>query len=185
MRLNAAPKDVVAVHAPDILVASGKMETAIDQYYDIEVDVPNNPALSLKIGRISVLRRAMPIAELELKKLEANDPSYGHRLLSAYMAATRGARDEAEQELDAAAAASVPGDDFWTSAAEVYAMLGATTEVIDALEKAAARKEPTAAYILTNPLFEYLRSDSRYRALRATLSRHQAEVRSAVAQIPL
>jgi hypothetical protein len=64
-------------------------------------------------------------------------------------------------------------------------MLGVTTEVIDALEKAAARKEPTAGYILTNPLFEYLRSDARFRALRSAFSRQQAEVRSAVAQIPL
>ncbi|HET7707857.1 MAG TPA: protein kinase [Thermoanaerobaculia bacterium] len=185
VRLNAAPKEIVAVHAPDILVATGKMGNAIDQYYDIEVDVPNNPHLSLKIGRISVLRRAMPIAELELKKLESNDPSYGFHLLKAYMATTKNAREEAEVELDLAAAASVAGDDFWTSAAEVFAMLGGTTEVMDALEKAAARKEPTAEYILTNPLFDYLRSDPRFRALRSALTAQQSEVRSAVAQVPL
>ncbi len=185
IRLNGAPKEIVAVHAPDILVATGKMENAIDQYYDIEVDVPNNPHLSLKIGRISVLRRGMPIAELELKKLESNDPAYGFHLLKAYMATTKNAREEAERELDLAAAASVPGDDFWTSAAEVFAMLGGTTEVIDALEKAAARKEPTAEYILTNPLFDYLRSDPRFRALRSALAAQQSEVRSAVAQVPL
>lgn len=185
MRLNAAPKEIVAVHAPDILVATGKMGNAIDQYYDIEVEVPNNPHLALKIGRISVLRRAMPIAELELKKLESSDPAYGFHLLKAYMATTKSAREEAELELDLAAAASVPGDDFWTSAAEVYAMLGGTTEVIEAIEKAAARKEPTAEYILTNPLFDYLRSDPRFRALRASLAAQQAEVRAAVAQVRL
>lgn len=185
-RLNAStPKEMVAVHAPDILVAGGQMEVAVEKYYDIEVDVPNNPALALKIGRISVLRRAMPIAELELQKLEKSDPNFGRHLLKAYIAASRGAagRAEAEADLDAAAAASVPGDDFWTSAAEVYAMLGVTEEVIGALEKAAARKEPTASYILTNPLFTYLRSEPRFLAVRSQLSAQQAQIRSALAQV--
>ena len=186
-RLNSAPPDTVAVHAPDILVASGRMEVAIDRYYDIEVNVPNNPALSLKIGRISVLRRALPIAELELQKLEKSDPAYGYHLLKAYIAASAGAagRAEAEQELDAAASASVPGDDFWTSAAEIYAMLGVTDEVIDALEKAAARKEPTSSYILRNPLFTYLRSEPRFLAVRAALGAQQNEIRAALEQVRL
>ena len=186
-RLNSAPAEMVAVHAPDILVASGQMEVAIDRYYDIEVNVPNNPALSLKIGRISVLRRALPIAELELQKLRKSDPAYGYHLLKAYMAASAGSagRAEAEQELDAAASASVPGDDFWTSAAEVYAMLGVTNEVIDALEKAAARKEPTSSYILRNPLFTYLRSEPRFLAVRSALSAQQNDVRAALEQVRL
>ena len=185
LRLNAAPKEMIPVHAPDILVASGRMESAVDQYYDIEVNVANNPALAMKIGRIAVLRRGTEIAELELKKLESSDPNFGYHLLKAYMAASRNDRATAEQELDLAAAASLPGDDFWTSAAEVYAMLGGTDEVIEALEKAAARKEPTASYILTNPLFGYLRSDQRFSALRSALSAQQAEVRAAVAQVAL
>ena len=185
-RLNAStPANLVAVHAPDILLAGGQMELAIDKYYDIEVNVPDNAALAMKIGRISVLRRAMPIAELELQKLERGDPAFGRHLLKAYMSASRGSagRAEAEAELDAAAAASTPGDDFWTSAAEVYAMLGVTDEVIEALERAAARKEPTSSYILTNPLFTYLRSEPRYLEVRRQLAAQQNEIRSALSQI--
>ena len=69
------------------------------------------------------------------------------------------------------------------SAAEVYAILGGTTEVLDALERAAARKEPTATYVLTNPLFSYLRSEDRFRALRVVLTNQQAEIRSALEQV--
>lgn len=185
MRLNAVPADIIAVHAPDIHMANGQIDTAVDKYYDIEADVSNNPALSLKIGRIAVLRRSMPIAELELQKLQTSDPAYGHHLLSAYIAASKGNRAEAENDLDEAASASLPGDDFWTSAAEVYAMLGLTDEVIEALDKAAARKEPAAGYILSNRLFDYLRSDSRFRSLRSRFAAQQEEVRAALAQVKL
>jgi hypothetical protein len=175
----------VPVHAPDILVATGRMEAAIDNYYDIEVDVPNNPALSLKIGKISVLRRSLPIADLELKKLEQSDPQYGYHLLKAYIAATKNVRDDAERELELAAGASQPGDDFWTSAAEVYAILGSNADVLSALDKAAGRKEPTSTYIMTNPLFRYLRSDEQFQSISASLSSQQNEIRSALAQIRL
>ncbi|HUP45014.1 MAG TPA: serine/threonine-protein kinase [Thermoanaerobaculia bacterium] len=185
MRLGGVPADIVPVHAPDIHLASGDLETAIDKYYDIEADVANNPFLTLKIGRIAVLRRSMPIAELELKKLEGGDSTYGYHLLSAYIAASKGRREEAERELDTAAAASLPGDDFWTSAAEVYAMFGANEEVIQALEKAATRKEPTAGYVLSNPLFRYLRSDARFAALRSRFAGQQNEIRTALAQVQL
>lgn len=184
-RLRALPANMVSVHAPDLLVASGKMESAVDPYYEIEANVPNNPALSLKIGRIAVLRRSLPIAELELKKLEQSDRDYGYHLLKAYIVGSQGSKETADEELDLAAGASQPGDDFWTSAAEVYAISGDSGRVLDALEKAVARKEPTAGYILTNPLFTYLRSDGRFQTLRATIAAQQNEVRAALAQVAL
>ena len=183
LALNQQSPQFVAVHAPDLLYMSGDMDKAIDRYYDIEVNVPNNPSLALKIGRISVLRRSLPIAEIELQKLQQHDPAYGYHLLKAYMEASKNQRDAAIAELEQAGMASIPGDDFWTSAAEVYAILGGTSEVLDALEKAAARKEPTATYVLRNPLFGYLRSDPRYEALRAVLLAQQAEIRTALAQV--
>src|SRR5205085_2287670 len=135
--------DKVAIHAPDLLVASGKMETAIDQYYDIEVKTPNNPALALKIGRIAVLRRSAPIADLELNKLAKLDPDYGYHLLNAYIAAGQNSKPGAEAELKAALAASKPGDEYYTSAAEIYAMFADNKNVISSLEKVAERREPT------------------------------------------
>lgn len=184
-RLSKVPAQLVPVHAPDLLVAAGNMEMAVDRYYDIEANVPNNAALSLKIGRIAVLRRSLPIAELELKKLEQSDREYGYHLLKAYIEATRRSQTAAEEELDRAAGASAPGDDFWTSAAEVYVILGQNDLVLQALEKAAARKEPTANYILTSPLFSYLRNEARYQSVRSALAAQQGEVRSALAQVTL
>jgi len=175
------PSGQVAFHEPDLLLADGKIEAAIEKYYDVEVGAPNNPALSLKIGRISVLRHSMPIADLELKKLEQNDPAYGAHLLKAYVAAQKGARAEAESELKAAAAGSKPGDDYWTSAAEVYAMLADSKGVIDALDKASERKEPTVSYVLVDPLFRYLDSDARFQSVRTKLIAGQTEMRNALA----
>jgi hypothetical protein len=111
---------------------------------------------------------------------------YGYHLLKAYMAATDASRRaEAEKELALAGAASTPGDDFWTSAAEVYAMVGDTARTLQALGKAAARREPTAGYILTNPLFGFLQSEPQFAEIRAALAAVQDETRTALAQITL
>ena len=181
-RLKNVPPLFVPLHDPDLAVAAGGMQAAIDRYYDIESNIPNNPALSLKIGRISVLRQSLPIAELELKRLQQSDPTYGYHLLKAYMAAHDKSRPEVEAELKLAGEASTPGDDYWTSAAEVYSLLGETTTVLAALQKAAARKEPTTSYILSNPLFGYLRSDAAFQQIRTELARQRDEVRAAFAQ---
>lgn len=181
-RFKSVPPLLVPLHEPDLAVAAGGMQTAIDRYYDIESNVPNNPALSLKIGRIAVLRQSLPIAELELKRLQESDPTYGYHLLKAYMAAHEKARPEVDLELKRAGEASTPGDDYWTSTAEVYSLLGETATVLDALQKAAARKEPTASYILTNPLFGYLRSEAAFQQIRAELAQQQNEIRAALAQ---
>ncbi|HKO59496.1 MAG TPA: hypothetical protein VJ276_26750, partial [Thermoanaerobaculia bacterium] len=182
-RLRSVAARDVAVHEPDILVATGKMESAIDKYYDIEVNVPDNPALSLKIGRLAVLRRTMPIADIELAKLEKNDPAYGYHILQAYMAAQRRDRVGAGKELEEARKALSPGDDYWTCAAEVYAMLGDTKAVIAALENAAARREPTTSYVLTNPLFAYLGSDPRFQKVRVSTAMNQRDIRTALQNV--
>ncbi|HVS32776.1 MAG TPA: protein kinase [Thermoanaerobaculia bacterium] len=184
-RLRSLPPGSVPVHPPDLLVAAGRMGAALDRYYEIESSIPTNAALSLKIGRISVLRRSMPIAELELKKLEQTDPIYGYHLLKAYIAAQQGSRELAENELKIAGAASTPGDDYWTSSAEIYAMVADNSRLLDALERAAARKEPTASYIMTNPLFGYLQSDPKYQEIQSALTIQQKDIRAALAQIAL
>ena len=57
--------------------------------------------------------------------------------------------------------------------------------VNDALERAAARKEPTASYVLTNPLFGFMQSDARFSKLRETLRAQQNEIRSALTGVTL
>ena len=87
------------------------------------------------------------------------------------------------KELETALKVATPGDDSWTSAAEVYAILNDTAGVLRSLETAAKRKEPTAAYVLAHPLFRYLESDARFQAVKAQFTAQQAEIRGALAQL--
>jgi hypothetical protein len=184
-RAGRMPVDKVAIHAPDLLVSSGKIDDAIDQYYDVEVKSPQNAALALKIGRIAVLRRTQQVADLELDKLSKLDPDYGYHLLKAYIAAGQNARPAVDAELKAALAGSKPGDDYYTSAAEIYAMLADNKSVISSLEKAAERHEPTSSYILADRLFAYLGSDAKFMSVRGTIAARGDEIRAALAQINL
>jgi hypothetical protein len=184
-RLRKLPPAQVASHEPDLLAAAGKVDAAGDKYYDVEVNVPRNAALSLKIGRISVLRHAMPIADIELQKLQELDPNYGYHILKAYIATQSGAKADAEAELKLARAASTPGDDYWTSVAEIAAMSADTKTVFTALENAIARKEPTASYVLSHPLFRYLQSDAGFEKIRLMLQQQQEEIRAALAKVVL
>jgi tetratricopeptide (TPR) repeat protein len=183
-RLKSAPAKA-EVHEPDALLAAGRIDQAVDRYYTVEESVPNNPALSLKIGRIAVLRHSMPIAELELKKLETSDPLYGLHILKAYLAAQSGNKAGAEEELRTALNASTPGDDYWTCVAEVQALAGNTTGILDALERAAMRKEPSAAYVMNDPLFSFLESDPRFQKIKESFLAQQNEIRSALATVSL
>lgn len=177
--------DTGAVHAPDALVASGRIDTAADKYYEEEQRMPRNPSLALKIGRIAVLRHSTEIADVELKKLEQSDPNYGAHILKAYLAAQSGNKAAAASELKAAEPASKPGDDYWTSVADIAAMNGDARGVNDALDHAAARKEPTASYVLANPLFGFLQSDARFLKIRQKLAEQQNEIRAALAGVTL
>ena len=174
-----------AVHAPDLLLSAGRIDNAVDQYYELERQTPNNAALALKIGRLAVLRRSKDIANNELKKLEQLRDDYGSHLLKAYIAAEAGARADAEAELKAAEALSQPGDDYWTSAAEVAAIRGDASGALTALEHAADRKEPTAGYVLTNRLLAFLASEPRYLKVRERFAAEQNEIRAALAGIAL
>ncbi len=184
-RLKAVPQGAVAVHEPDALIAAGRIDAAISKYYDIEVLQPTNSALALKIGRVSILRRSMAIAELELKKLEQLDPIYALPLLRAYIAAEKQDRAGARKALDEAERAAQPSDPYWTAAAEVHAIFADTRGVLDSLEQAVARKEPTGSYILANPLFRYLKNDERFMRMEKDLRAQQEEFRVALAQIGL
>jgi thioredoxin-like negative regulator of GroEL len=183
-RFSSMP-DLAEVQEPDLLLAVGRIELAAEKYEAIEEKVQYNPALSLKIGRLAVLRHSTSIAELELKKLQQTDPNYGLHLLKAYLAAQSGSRADVQSELTAAFSASRPGDDYWTCAAEVAA-IGADNEgLIAALEHAADRKEPTMSYILASPLFTFLQSDERFSSIRDKVLAAQNEVRAALATVTL
>jgi tetratricopeptide (TPR) repeat protein len=184
-RLNRVSLGDSAIQEPDLLLAAGKYEEAVSKYYDVEVNAPNNAALALKIGRLAVLRHTPDIAKIELDKLQKSDPNYGYHLLQAYVAAGQGARGEAETRLKEALKGSHAGDDYWTSAAEVYAMMGDAKSVVASLQSADNRREPTISYVLADPLFSFLASDAKYQAVRAALTSRQDEIRAALAQIAM
>ncbi|MGZ8851426.1 MAG: hypothetical protein ACXW3E_14010, partial [Thermoanaerobaculia bacterium] len=81
--------------------------------------------------------------------------------------------------------AAKPWDDFWTSSAEVYAMIGDNQAVIASLQQAADRSEPTVGYVLTHPLFAYLRSNPDFVEVRLRLMAGRETMRAALAQIPM
>jgi tetratricopeptide (TPR) repeat protein/class 3 adenylate cyclase len=171
------------IHEADALLAHGRIDTAADKYYDVKLKTPNNPALSLKIGRLSVLRHGLPLAEDELKNLQTSDPKFGAHVLQAYLMAQAGNRAGAQQEMDQAKAVSVPGDEFYTYAAEVAAIGGDPKATVDNLETAANRKEPTAAYVLSSPLFTFLQSDARFNKVREKMTLSQAEIKTALGAV--
>jgi len=179
-RLRRVPAIQVEAHEPDLKAAEGRINEAIGQYYKVEEAIPNNPALSLKIGRLSVLRHSLEIAELELQKLTVSDPLYGAHMLGAYIAAEKKQRDVAGKELAIALDTAVPGDQSWTYAAEVHAILNDAPGVIAALQKAAQRKEPSAGYILASPLFRYLENDPKFVSVRDQFAKQQDETKTAL-----
>lgn len=184
-KARGADPNAITIHEPDVLLAAGRIDPAADKYYDVELKAPANPALALKLGRISVLRHGSSIAEAELQKLEKEDPKYGLHMLRAYLFASGGNKNEAANELKAALAGSTPGDDYYTCAAEIAAINGDPKGTLDALDLAVKRKEPTGSYILANPLFSFLQSDARFGKLRETVNAQQNEIRSALANVSL
>lgn len=183
-RLNSTPLQS-DIQPPDLLLSSGRIDEAVQSYYTVEERVQNNPALALKIGKLAVLRHSTSIAQIELGKLQQSDPNYGLHILKAYVAAQLGNKVDANNELNAALAASKPGDDYFTSVAEIAVINGDTKGTLDALQKAFARKEPTTSYVLANPLFDFLRSDPDYQKLREQMVAQQAEIRTALASVQL
>ncbi|HVG22516.1 MAG TPA: protein kinase, partial [Thermoanaerobaculia bacterium] len=183
VRLERVPALQVQAHKPDLIAAAGRLGVAADRYYDVASNGGGNAALALKTGRLYVLRHTMTLAQEELKKLAVSDPLYGYHLLKSYIEAENGNAAAARKELGEALRVAEPGDESWTSAAEVHAILNDTNGVLSSLEKAVQRKEPSAAYVLANPLFHYLASEPRFQKVKADFAAQQDEVRRALAAV--
>ena len=182
-RMQGIPPNAIDVHEPDMIANAGRLEAAVQRYYTAEETAGNNPALALKIGRLAVLRHSLEMAEHQLTKLEQGDPLYGAPMLRAYIAAEKKDRAGADAQLKKALTASTPGDDAYTCAAEIYAILADNAATLASLEKAVERKEPTGAYIIANPLFRYLESEPKFQKLRQLLGMQKEEVREALLQV--
>jgi len=183
-RLGPARAASLGLHEPDILMAAGRIDAAASRYYDLQASDPQNPHLALKIGRIAALRRSLPMMELELKKLESADPSYGFPLLKAYLAAQTGGGD-----VDSTLRAVQPDDSrsvaFHTSCAEIFTMQNQPDKVIVELEQAVATGESTGSSILSNPLFGYLESEARFQTLKQSIQAQKAAVQASLGRMAL
>jgi hypothetical protein len=182
-RLQKTAARPLPLHAADATAARGQLGVAVQQYYQLEPAERDNPHLSLKIGRIDVLRHSIPAAELELEKLRVLDASYGAELLQAYLAAEKRDARGAADALARAGAARNRGADFHTASAEVHAILSDHRGVVRSLSAAVDSREPTFAYILANPLFAYLKEESEFAPLQARIAAAQQEVRASLASV--
>ena len=183
-RLQPLLREPPKFHAPDLLLATGQIDKAATPLFELETEQPQNPALALKIGRVAVLRRMMTIADLELKKLATLDPTFSQPLLQAYVLAQNGDRAGAESQLRKAQATATWKNLPYTYGAEVYALLGNQKGVIDSLEAAVSRAEPSGSYILNNPLFRYLDNDGHFRKIKASILAQQLEIKNQLATFP-
>jgi len=57
--------------------------------------------------------------------------------------------------------------------------------VVASLEKALKNSEPTATYVLSDPLFGYLRSDPGFRRVRDSFVAQQEAIKSALLRVKL
>lgn len=182
-RIEAAWGTKTPLHAADLVAAQGRLAAAVQQYYAVEPNQPENAALALKVGRIGVLRHSLPVAEFELEKLEKLDPAYGAPLLRAFIAAEKRDPASARRELALAGRAATPDLGFHAAAAEVHALLSDHAAVLQSIRSAIEVREPSLAYIEANPVFAYLRDDPRFIELRGDIDRAQAEIREGLAAV--
>lgn len=184
-RIGKQPPGTSMLHEPDFLLYSGRMERAVMQYYDVENADPNNPVLNLKIGRIAVLRHSMPMAQVELEKMQKLDPRYGYHLLRAYILAEQRDKAGAEAELRIAREAARWNDQPYTASAEVYAIASDARGVVESLRIAAERGEPTGYYVINNPLFRYLENDAQFATIREKLRKDIEDLKGVMATLGL
>ena len=169
------------LHPADVAVSEGKINEAVKEYYETEAQVPNNPYLMFKIGRIAVLRRSSQIATIEMDKLESQGVEPQRSFLRAYIAADGGDRAGAEASLNEALANAAWADSPMFHAAEIHAILRNAPRTLAAIEESVARQEPMMHAIATNPLFGYLRNEPRFRDAVGRLLEHQREIGASLA----
>jgi len=169
----------------DMILARGRLDAAAKKYYEDLNTQPDNPILALKIGRLAVLRRSDSVIQAEIEKLEKLQTPFELAMMRAYIDANEGNAEGAEMELQRAVESASPLDPVFTASAEVYLLLNRQQQVLESLEKAVSRAEPTHEYILSNPIFAYLANDQRFRSVLQTLGEQRAQISAALERIQL
>lgn len=184
-RLQSLKAENPRLSAGDLLLARGRLDAAAKKYYEDLDTQPDNPVLSLKIGRVAVLRRSDTVIQSETERLQRLGSPFEHAMLQAYVEANRGNADAAEAALASAEAAATALDPVYTATAEVYLLLNRQKQVAAALEKAIGRAEPTHDYILSNPVFGYITSDPAFRGVLQKIESQRAQISAALDNMQL
>ncbi|MCM2314661.1 MAG: protein kinase [Thermoanaerobaculia bacterium] len=153
------------IHEPDVLLARGRVDASVKAYYKVQETQQDNPWLSLKVGRLAVIRRSDTIIQLEHDRQKRLGHPYTLPMMNAFVAAGQGDAATADTEIAKAEAAPERAADHYTLVAEINVLLNRQKLVLEALDRSVARSEPTLTYIVSNPLFGYLQADPRFTKL--------------------
>ena len=153
------------IHEPDVTLARGRVDASVKAYYKVQETQQDNPWLSLKIGRLAVIRRSDSITQLEHDRQKRIGDPYTLPMMNAFVAAGLGDAETADAEIAKAEAAAARADEHYTLVAEINVLLNRQRKVLEALDLAVARSEPTLTYIVSSPLFAYLQADPRFTKL--------------------
>jgi tetratricopeptide (TPR) repeat protein len=184
-RLKPLPNEHPRLSAGDIILARGRLDAAAKKYYEDLDTQPDNSMLSLKIGRVAVLRRSDTIIQSEIERLERLQAPFELAMMQAYVAANRGNVESAGLALRRAEETASPLDSVHTASAEVYLLLNRQQQVLESLEKAVARSEPTHDYILSNPIFGYLGEDPKFKRVLQKIGEQKESITAALGNINL
>ncbi|MGK2858704.1 MAG: protein kinase domain-containing protein [Thermoanaerobaculia bacterium] len=179
-RLAVARAVNPSIHEPDVTLARGRVDAAVRAYYKVQETQQDNPWLSLKIGRLAVIRRSDSIIQLEHDRQKRLAHPYTTPMMNAYVAAGQGDAATADVEIAKAEAAAVRAAEHYTLVAEVNVLLNRQRKVMEALDSAVARSEPTLTYIVSSPLFGYLQTDPRFTRLSRVIREKSGTLSSAL-----
>lgn len=168
------------IHEPDLMLARGRVDASVKAYYKVQETQQDNPWLSLKIGRLAVIRRSESIIQLEHDRQKRLGDPYTLPMMNAFVAAGQGDAATADAELAKAEAAALRASEHYTLVAEVNVLLNRQKKVLEALDLAVARTEPTLTYIVSSPLFGYLQADPRFTRLTRVIREKTGTLSAAV-----
>jgi len=173
------------LHEADLPLARGRVDSSVKAYYKIQETQQDNPWLSLKIGKLAVIRRSDSIIELERARQQRLADPYTLPMLNAFIAAGKNDAATADAEIAKAESAAVRAHDHYTLVAEINVLLNRQRQVIAALDSAVARSEPSLTYIVSSPLFAYLETDPRFTKLKRVIRERTTQLSAALQAITL
>ncbi len=157
---------IIATNHGDALLAARRVEEAIEQYRGILETDPNYAYARSRLGVALVASSAFEEAVAEVEKSWSLSPeNVETKATLAYVYSAAGRREDAERILEEMK--EIAKTRYVSAAlfAEVYSALGKPDRAFEWLDRAAEARSSTLVMNLSEPQFDPLRSDPRFRAL--------------------